>query len=62
MYILLNLKTWEIDPTTDLKTVSELSGIGLNKLRKELNRSEKCFINHYFIQKTDLNKSKRGRK
>jgi len=62
MYILLNLKTWEIDPTTDLKTVSELSGIGFFRLKKELNKSGKCFINQYFIQIKDLNKSKRGRK
>jgi hypothetical protein len=62
MYILLDLKTWEIDPVTDIKTVSEISGIGLFRLRKELNRSGKCFIDHYFIQQKDLNKSKRGRK
>ena len=62
MYILLNIETWESEPFTDMGDLCRAISKDNRTIKKRLNKTGKCFIDQYFIQQKDLNKSKRGRK
>jgi hypothetical protein len=61
MYILLNIQTWNFDLFTDISDITSLTGITRNRIKSQM-KDNKCFIDGYYIEETQPQKSKRGGK
>ena len=61
MYILLNIQAWKFDLFTDISGIVSASGITRNRLKSQM-KDKKCFIDGYYIEETEPQKSKRGGK